>query len=94
MHILFHRGCSGYDLGEISSLAHSLKVLLENLLRNEDGRSVTKDDIIAAAKWTETKGKASIEIGFRPACVLMLDFTGIPVVVDPTTIAMASAITS
>ena len=69
-------------LGDISSLPYSLKVLLENLLRNEDGRSVTKDDIIAAAKWTETKGKASTEIGFRPARVLMQDFTGVPAVVD------------
>ena len=69
-------------LGDISRLPYSLKVLLENLLRNEDGRSVTKDDIIAAAKWTETKGKASTEIGFRPARVLMQDFTGVPAVVD------------
>ena len=69
-------------LGDISRLPYSLKVLLENLLRNEDGRSVTKEDIIATAKWTETKGKASTEIGFRPARVLMQDFTGVPAVVD------------
>ena len=69
-------------LGDISTLPYSLKVLLENLLRNEDGRSVTKADIIAAAKWTETKGSAKTEIGFRPARVLMQDFTGVPAVVD------------
>ena len=69
-------------LGDISRLPYSLKVLLENLLRNEDGRSVTKDDIIAAAKWAETKGRVSTEIGFRPARVLMQDFTGVPAVVD------------
>ncbi len=69
-------------LGEIANLPYSLKVLLENLLRNEDGRSVTKDDIIAAAKWADSKGKASTEIGFRPARVLMQDFTGVPAVVD------------
>ncbi len=69
-------------LGDISNLPYSLKVLLENLLRNEDGRSVTKDDILAAARWSETRGKASTEIGFRPARVLMQDFTGVPAVVD------------
>jgi len=69
-------------LGDISNLPYSLKVLLENLLRNEDGRSVTKDDIIAVAKWAETGGKTSSEIGFRPARVLMQDFTGVPAVVD------------
>ena len=55
---------------------------MENLLRNEDGRSVTKEDIVATAKWAETKGKAKTEIGFRPARVLMQDFTGVPAVVD------------
>ncbi len=69
-------------LGDISRLPYSLKVLLENLLRNEDGRSVTKENIIAASKWAETKGKSSTEIGFRPARVLMQDFTGVPAVVD------------
>ncbi|TNB48647.1 aconitate hydratase AcnA [Martelella lutilitoris] len=66
----------------ISKLPFSMKVLLENLLRNEDGRSVTKDDIIAVAKWLNDKGTAGAEIAYRPARVLMQDFTGVPAVVD------------
>jgi aconitate hydratase len=66
----------------ISKLPFSMKVLLENLLRHEDGRTVTKDDILAMAQWTNDKGKAGQEIGFRPARVLMQDFTGVPAVVD------------
>jgi len=66
----------------ISKLPFSMKVLLENLLRHEDGRSVTKDDILAMAHWANDKGKAGKEIGFRPARVLMQDFTGVPAVVD------------
>ncbi|WP_334151044.1 aconitate hydratase AcnA [Hyphomicrobium sp.] len=66
----------------ISRLPYSMKVLLENLLRHEDGRSVTKADIVAMAEWLENKGKAEKEIGFRPARVLMQDFTGVPAVVD------------
>ena len=66
----------------ISKLPYSMKVLLENLLRHEDGRSVTKADIVAMAEWLENKGKAEKEIGFRPARVLMQDFTGVPAVVD------------
>ena len=66
----------------VSKLPFSMKVLLENLLRHEDGRSVTRDDIIALAAWTEDRGKAGKEIGFRPARVLMQDFTGVPAVVD------------
>ena len=58
-----------------------MKVLLENLLRNEDGRTVTKDDIDAVAKWLK-KRKLEHEIAFRPARVLMQDFTGVPAVVD------------
>jgi len=69
-------------LGDISRLPYSMRVLLENLLRNEDGRSVTKDDIKAVAAWGNDKGKAGVEIGFRPARVLMQDFTGVPAVVD------------
>ncbi len=68
-------------LPDISKLPYTLKVLLENLLRNEDGRSVTKDDIIAIADWLK-EGKSSAEIAFRPARVLMQDFTGVPAVVD------------
>jgi aconitate hydratase len=66
----------------ISKLPFSMKVLLENLLRHEDGRSVTKADITAIAAWLENRGKAEKEIGFRPARVLMQDFTGVPAVVD------------
>ena len=65
----------------ISRLPFSMKVLLENLLRNEDGRSVTKDDIKAVAEWLKTKSSTR-EIAFRPARVLMQDFTGVPAVVD------------
>ena len=65
----------------ISRLPFSLKVLLENLLRNEDGRSVSKDDIQAVAQWLKTK-TSEREIAFRPARVLMQDFTGVPAVVD------------
>ncbi len=66
----------------ISKLPYSMKVLLENLLRHEDGRSVTKDDISAVAAWLVNRGKDEREIAFRPARVLMQDFTGVPAVVD------------
>ena len=65
----------------ISRLPFSLKVLLENLLRNEDGRTVTKQDIQGVAQWLKTK-TSDREIAFRPARVLMQDFTGVPAVVD------------
>jgi aconitate hydratase len=65
----------------ISRLPFSMKVLLENLLRNEDGRTVTKEDILAVAAWLKTKSSER-EIAFRPARVLMQDFTGVPAVVD------------
>jgi aconitate hydratase len=65
----------------ISRLPFSMKVLLENLLRNEDGRSVSKEDIQACAQWLKTK-TSEREIAFRPARVLMQDFTGVPAVVD------------
>src|SRR5215210_381166 len=65
----------------ISKLPYSMKVLLENLLRNEDGRTVKKDDIVAVSKWLR-KRKLEHEIAFRPARVLMQDFTGVPAVVD------------
>jgi aconitate hydratase len=64
-----------------SRLPFSMKVLLENLLRNEDGRTVTKDDIKAFAEWLKTK-TSDHEFAFRPARVLMQDFTGVPAVVD------------
>ena len=65
----------------ISRLPFSMKVLLENLLRNEDGRTVSKEDIQACAQWVKTK-TSEREIAFRPARVLMQDFTGVPAVVD------------
>ncbi|MCO5155123.1 MAG: aconitate hydratase AcnA, partial [Aquamicrobium sp.] len=69
-------------LDGISRLPFSMKVLLENLLRNEDGRSVTKDAIAAVAGWLNDRGSAGVEIAYRPARVLMQDFTGVPAVVD------------
>ncbi|WP_099867175.1 aconitate hydratase AcnA [Pararhizobium haloflavum] len=66
----------------ISELPFSMKVVLENLLRNEDGRSVTKDDILNVKHWLTDKGTAGNEIAYRPARVLMQDFTGVPAVVD------------
>ncbi|MEM9279678.1 MAG: aconitase family protein, partial [Pseudomonadota bacterium] len=75
----------------ISRLPFSLKVLLENLLRFEDGRSVTADDIKAVAHWLETKGSAGTEIAYRPARVLMQDFTGVPAVVDLAAMRDATA---
>ncbi|WP_011439192.1 aconitate hydratase AcnA [Rhodopseudomonas palustris] len=65
----------------ISRLPYSMKVLLENLLRNEDDRTVKKADIQAVAKWMRKKALEH-EIAFRPARVLMQDFTGVPAVVD------------
>ncbi|HEY7643814.1 MAG TPA: aconitate hydratase AcnA, partial [Hyphomicrobiales bacterium] len=65
----------------ISRLPFSLKVLLENLLRFEDGRTVTVDDIRAMASWL-AEHRSEREIAFRPARVLMQDFTGVPAVVD------------
>src|SRR5712692_2248101 len=65
----------------ISKLPYSMKVLLENLLRNEDGRTVKKGDIVAFSKWLK-KRALEHEIAFRPARVLMQDFTGVPAVVD------------
>ena len=64
-----------------SKLPFSLKVLAENLLRFEDGRSVTADDIRAIAQWAKDR-RSSVEIAYRPARVLMQDFTGVPAVVD------------
>ncbi|KAB2871567.1 MAG: aconitate hydratase, partial [Bauldia sp.] len=69
-------------LSGVSRLPFSMKVLLENLLRNEDGRSVTKEAIAAVAAWLTDRGSAGVEIAYRPARVLMQDFTGVPAVVD------------
>jgi aconitate hydratase len=66
---------------DVARLPFSLKLLLENLLRNEDGESIRKQDIEALAKW-DAKAEPSDEISFTPARVLMQDFTGVPAVVD------------
>ena len=68
-------------LSGVSKLPYTLKVLLENLLRFEDGKTVTRADIEAIAAWTKT-GRSDHEIAYRPARVLMQDFTGVPAVVD------------
>ena len=67
--------------GLISKLPYSLKILLENMLRHEDGRAVTEADIRALASWAVSTPKAQ-EIAFRPARILMQDFTGVPAVCD------------
>jgi aconitate hydratase len=68
-------------IGDISKLPYTLKVLLENLLRFEDGRTVNADDVKALKQWLDNK-KSDREIAYRPARVLMQDFTGVPAVVD------------
>ena len=78
-------------LGDIARLPFSLKVLLENLLRFEDGRSVSVEDIRAAGDWV-ADGRGGREIAYRPARVLMQDFTGVPAVVDLA--AMRAAMTA
>ncbi|MBF6723677.1 aconitate hydratase, partial [Acinetobacter baumannii] len=67
--------------GELSKLPFTLKVLLENLLRHEDGGSVTVEDIGALVRWPEQR-RSDREINYRPARVLMQDLTGVPAVVD------------
>ncbi len=78
-------------LGDVSRLPVSLKVLLENLLRFEDGKTVTQADIKAFAGWLKDKGSAEVEIAYRPARVLMQDFTGVPAVVDLAAMRDAAA---
>ncbi len=68
-------------LGDLSRLPFSLKVLLENLLRYEDDRSVSVEDVEAVREWLKTK-TSQHEVAYRPARVLMQDFTGVPAVVD------------
>ena len=77
-------------LGDAARLPFSLKVLLENLLRFEDGRAVTLDDVRALAGWAETR-RGGREIGYRPARVLMQDFTGVPALVDLAAMRAAMA---
>jgi aconitate hydratase len=67
--------------GDITRLPYSLKILLENLLRHENGRTVSVNDIKAMGEWLQTQ-HSTREIAFRPARVLMQDFTGVPAVVD------------
>ncbi|HET7814626.1 MAG TPA: aconitate hydratase AcnA [Candidatus Baltobacteraceae bacterium] len=68
-------------IGDLKRMPYSLKILLENLLRFEDGRSVRKEDIEALARWSPAK-HTDREIAYRPARVLLQDFTGVPCVVD------------
>jgi aconitate hydratase len=67
--------------GHVDRLPFSLKILLENLLRHEDGRDVTREDIIALANW-DPKSAPETEISFTPSRVILQDFTGVPAVVD------------
>ena len=89
-------GSSKYKMHRLASLAggaglpFSLKILLENLLRYEDDRSVKREDVEALLKW-DPKGEPDREIAFRPARVLLQDFTGVPCIVDLA--AMRDAIT-
>ncbi|GLK77026.1 aconitate hydratase A [Methylopila jiangsuensis] len=69
-------------LDGVARLPFSMKVLLENLLRFEDGRSVGKADIAAVKDWLQNRGASEYEIAYRPSRVLMQDFTGVPAVVD------------
>ena len=77
----FSLAAASDKLGDVSRLPYSLKVLLENLLRYEDGRTVKSGDIEAAIAWLKTR-TSDHEIAYRPARVLMQDFTGVPAVVD------------
>tara|TARA_B100002049_G_scaffold12751_1_gene9135 strand:- start:12908 stop:13486 length:579 start_codon:yes stop_codon:yes gene_type:complete len=65
----------------VAKLPYAQKILLENLLRHEDGSNVTKDDIEAMANW-DAKAEPDTEIAFTPARVVLQDFTGVPAVVD------------
>ncbi len=76
------RAAEEAGLSGVSRLPITMKVLLENLLRNEDGESVGVDDLKALAAWADNKGSVEHEISFRPARVLMQDLTGVPAVVD------------
>jgi len=81
-HYFSFKAAEKHGLPDVSELPFSMKILLENLLRFEDGRSVTRQDIEGIAAWSSNKGKTEREIAFRPARVLMQDFTGVPAVVD------------
>jgi aconitate hydratase len=87
--VSFEVGGTNYEIyrldavkeGHVDRLPYSLKILLENLLRHEDGRDVTRDDILALANW-DPKAAPSTEISFTPSRVILQDFTGVPAVVD------------
>ena len=85
------KAASANGLGDISKLPISLKVLLENLLRTEDGVAVKAADILAMTSWLVNKGRNEVEIAFSPARVLMQDFTGVPAVVDLAAMRDAAA---
>ncbi len=68
-------------IGDVATLPYSLRILLENLLRNEDGKTVEREDIVAVAAWDPTH-RVEHEVQLRPARVLMQDFTGVPAVCD------------
>ena len=73
---------------DVDSLPYSLKILLENLLRTEDGANITADDIRALAGW-DADAEPSKEIQYSPARVIMQDFTGVPAIVDLATMREA-----
>jgi aconitate hydratase len=86
------RAAEAEGLKGISRLPVSMKVLLENLLRHEDNVTVGEDDLKAVGAWLDNKGSVEHEISYRPARVLMQDFTGVPAVVDLA--AMRDAMTA
>jgi aconitate hydratase len=84
----FNLNEAGSHIGDISKLPYTLKVLLENLLRFEDGRTVTVDDIREIGSWLK-KRSSELEIAYHPTRVLMQDFTGVPAIVDLATMREA-----
>ncbi|MBO4966675.1 MAG: aconitate hydratase AcnA, partial [Pseudomonas sp.] len=86
----FSLALAAKSLGDLSRLPMSLKVLLENLLRWEDGKTVTEPDLKALAAWLKAR-RSDREIQYRPARVLMQDFTGVPAVVDLAAMRAAMA---
>ncbi len=86
----FSLALAAKTLGDLSQLPMSLKVLLENLLRWEDGKTVTEPDLKALAAWLKER-RSDREIQYRPARVLMQDFTGVPAVVDLAAMRAAMA---
>ena len=86
----FSLALAAQSLGDLSKLPMSLKVLLENLLRWEDGKTVTEPDLKALAAWLKAR-RSDREIQYRPARVLMQDFTGVPAVVDLAAMRAAMA---